>query len=163
MVQVVYKITCISCTSVYTVLNYVICGSVTCSFSHSHMNVFLTDISSLPSNNRPIVHVREGEHFILSCSLPASVPAITVQWQRRTTNVSTLSNNNRFSIYSNETTSLLIVSYFDTSDAETYRCLMSNDLVPDITYNQAVAEVGIGSCDCVCLSVYERDTQTESI
>ena len=126
---------------------------------------FLTDIGSLPSNNRPIVRVREGEHFILSCLLPTSIPAVTVQWQRRTTNVLTLSNNNRFSIYLNETTSLLIVSYLDTSDAETYRCLMSNDLVPDVAYNEPVAEVAIGRCDCVCLSVSMclcmRETHTD--
>ena len=88
--------------------------------------------------------VREGHHFILNCTLPSSVPPVSVQWEKGTTNVAMLPDSNRFSIYLSETTSLLIVSYFD-SDGSTYTCSMTNNLVPGVTYDQEVADVTLGS------------------
>ena len=91
------------------------------------------------------MHVREGHHFILNRTLPSSVPPVTVQWERGTTNVAMLPDSNRFSIYSSETTSSLIVSYFDLADGNTYSCSMTNNLVPGVTYDQEVADVTLGS------------------
>ena len=166
MVQEMYRISCvyviISCTDVYTVvLDNMICGSVFCSCDHFFY--FETDIGPEPSNPDPLVRVQQGHPFILNCTLPSSVPPVTVQWQKGPTNVAVLADSNRFSIYSSETTSSLIVSYFYTGDGSAYSCSMTNHLVPNITYNQEVADVTQGSlcvcvrmcvCACVCVCMW---------
>ena len=122
------------------------------------MIYFLTDIGPQPSPGTdppPIVQVVVGNFSVLSCSLPASVPAVTVRWLRDTINVLTISNNNRFSIYSNETTSLLITSHFVREDGHTYYCMVSNDLVPSATpYRQAIASINAGVCVRVCVCMF---------
>ena len=124
-------------------------------------HLFIIDIDSEPTApNFSILRVQVGHSFILNCSLPASVPAVTVQWLKDTTDVLTLpTNNNRFYIYSTETTSSLIVSHFMNVDADTYSCRISNDLVPAITYTQIINSVTRGVCVlcvyvCVCVCVY---------
>ena len=132
----------------YTVPDYVICGSVSCSYDIFLLRYyFYTDIGTKPSNPRPLVPVLQGYPLILNCTLPISVPPVTVEWKRGSTNVVMLADSNRFSIYSSETTSSLIVSYIDAADTNTYRCMMSNHLL-DVNYTQPVADVTLGS-SCV--------------
>ena len=96
------------------------------------------------------MRVQRGHPFILNCTLPSSVPAVTVEWERDSTNV--LLDSNRFSIYSNEIISSLIVSYYDVGDAGTYTCSMTNDLISDVNYEQEVADVSLGGSSCMCVS-----------
>ena len=95
-----------------------------------------------------------GNFSILSCSLPASVPAVTVRWYRQATDVLTLSNN-RFYIYSNKTTSSLIISHFAVEDANTYDCEISNDLVPDMTYRSRIAAINAGVSVSLCQCLHD--------
>ena len=116
------------------------------------MIYLLTDIVAQPSSNTPdVTSVLVGNFSVLSCPLPVSVPAVTVEWFRGTENVLTISPDNRFSIYSNETTSLLIISHFVSGVANTYDCRISNDLVPDVTpYTLRIATINRGVCVYVC-------------
>ena len=75
-----------------------------------------------------------------------------MEWLRGAENVLTISADNRFSIYSNETTSLLIISHFVTEDGSTYECIISNNLVPGVSYTQRIANINAGLS--VCLSMY---------
>ena len=77
-----------------------------------------------------------------------------MEWLSGTTNVLTITTNNRFSIYSNETNSLLIISHFVEADANTYDCIVSNDLVPDMTHSQRIAIINAGVCVCVWICVW---------
>ena len=104
------------------------------------------DIDPPPPSVTPnISTVVVGNFSILNCSLPASVPAVTVRWFRQTIDVLTLPNN-RFYMYSNKTTSLLIISHFAIEDGNTYDCEISNDLVPGVTYTRRIATINAGVC-----------------
>jgi len=88
--------------------------------------------------------VRDGDSFILNCSLPNSLPDATIQWFRGSTDVSTLPDANRFTVFSSATSSSLIASYYVNGDANSYDCKISNHLVDGMMLTYRSAEVTSG-------------------